>query len=214
MGFGFLKGSTGGVPGTGGPGGAPGAGGPSGAPGTGMRGAGGPGGPPGAAPGSAGAPGGTSAPEGFDRGGPPPQGKKVEANTIEELARQMEVPVDTFKKTIERYNHLAKLGKDLDYGKRADRLSTVDKPPFYASQAVIGFLVALGGLYVNARLQMLDSDRKPIEGIYLAGNTVGNRFANDYTIMCPGLSHAFAWTTGYLAVKSALGVPDPAWQET
>jgi fumarate reductase flavoprotein subunit len=142
----------------------------------------------------------------------PPAGKKVQANNLEDLARKMGIPADTFKATVTRYNKLCKLGKDLDFGKRADRLTTVDKPPYFAGEAVIAFLVSLGGLFVNTKLQLLDKDRKPIEGIYMAGNTVGNRTANDYTTMCPGMTHAFAWTTGYLAAKSALGVKDPAFE--
>jgi len=143
---------------------------------------------------------------------PPPAGKTVQANNITDLARKMGVPVDTFKATIDRYNELCALGKDLDFGKRADRMMPVNKPPYYAGDAVIAFLVVLGGLYVNTRLQLLDSDRKPIEGIYLTGNTVGNRFANDYGTMTSGATHGFAWTTGFLSAKSALGVKDPAWE--
>lgn len=134
----------------------------------------------------------------------PPEGKKAQADTIEELATKMEVPVETFKATIARYNELCKLGKDLDFGKRADRLTPIETPPFYAGTAVIAFLVVLGGLNVNTKLQPLDSEWKIIPGLYLAGNTVGNRFANDYPTMCSGLSHGFAWTTGYLAGKNAM----------
>ena len=142
----------------------------------------------------------------------PPAGKKVQANNLTDLARKMGIPVDTFKATVKRYNELCKLGKDLDFGKRADRMMPVENPPYYAGEAVIAFLVSLGGLFVNTKLQLLDKDRNPIEGIYMTGNTVGNRFANDYTTMCPGMTHAFAWTTGYLAAKSALGIKDPAFE--
>jgi fumarate reductase flavoprotein subunit len=142
----------------------------------------------------------------------PPAGKKVQANNLDDLARKMGIPANTFKATVARYNELCKQGKDLDFGKRADRMTTIDKPPYYAGEAVIAFLVSLGGLFVNTRLQLLDKERKPIEGIYMAGNTVGNRFANDYTTMCPGMTHAFAWTTGYLAAKSALGIKDAAFE--
>ena len=64
--------------------------------------------------------------------------------------------------------------------------------------------VAYVSLYVNTKLQPLDSDWKVIPGLYLAGNTVGNRFANDYPTMCAGMTHGFAWTTGYLAAKNAM----------
>ncbi len=127
----------------------------------------------------------------------------VKADTIEKLARKMEVPVKTFRATIDRINYLAKIGRDLDYGKRADRLTTVDKPPFYAGIITQHILIVLGGLVTNTSFQPLDADRKVIPGLYLAGNTVGNRFAVDYPTMCQGLSHGFAWTTGRLTGLSA-----------
>ncbi len=61
----------------------------------------------------------------------------------------------------------------------------------------------MGGIITNPGLQPLDKDRKVIPGLYLAGNTVGNRFAGDYPTMCAGLSHGFAWTTGRLAGLAA-----------
>lgn len=123
----------------------------------------------------------------------------VKADTIEELARKMEVPVKTFKATVDRYNQLARKKKDLDFGKRPNRLTTIDKPPFYAGLSRREFLIVLGGLNTNTRLQPLDAERKVIPGLYLAGNTVGNRFAIDYPTMCPGLTHGMAWTTGRFA---------------
>jgi fumarate reductase flavoprotein subunit len=127
----------------------------------------------------------------------------VKADTIEQLARKMEVPVGTFKAAVERYNQMARLGKDLDYAKRPDRLFPVDRPPFFAGIIQQHLLVIMGGIITNPQLQPLDEDRKVIPGLYLAGNTVGNRFAGDYPTMCAGLSHGFAWTTGRLAGLAA-----------
>jgi fumarate reductase flavoprotein subunit len=127
----------------------------------------------------------------------------VEANTIEELAQKIKVPVGAFKATVARYNELARLGKDLDFGKRPDRLTTIEKPPYYAGPVKQELLVVLGGLNTNIKLQPLDANRNVIPGLYLAGNTVGNRFAIDYPTMCPGLTHGMAWTTGRLAGLSA-----------
>ena len=127
----------------------------------------------------------------------------VQADTIEELAKKMDVPVKTLKATVERVNHLAKMGKDLDFGKRTDRLFSVEKPPFYAGIIEQHILVILGGLNTNTSFQLLDKDRKVISGLYLAGNTVGNRFAVDYPTMAAGLSHGFAWMTGRLTGLNA-----------
>lgn len=131
------------------------------------------------------------------------RGRSVKADTIEELAQKMDVPVDTFKATVARYNELARNGRDTDFGKRADRLTTVDKPPFYAGVGNPAFLVAIGGLIVNPKLQALDADSEVIPGLYMAGNTVGRFYGNDYPTMCAGLSHGMCWTFGYLAAKNA-----------
>jgi fumarate reductase flavoprotein subunit len=127
----------------------------------------------------------------------------IEADTIEELAQKIKVPVATFRATVARYNELARLGKDLDFGKRPDRLTTIEKPSFYAGLVEQEFLVVLGGLNTNIKLQPLDAKRKVIPGLYLAGNTVGNRFAVDYPTMCPGLTHGMAWVTGRFAGLNA-----------
>jgi succinate dehydrogenase/fumarate reductase flavoprotein subunit len=60
-------------------------------------------------------------------------GKVVTANTIEGLAQKMRVPVDNFKATVARYNELAALQDDPDYGKRPELLTPIVKPPFYAA---------------------------------------------------------------------------------
>jgi hypothetical protein len=64
-------------------------------------------------------------------------------------------------------------------------------------------LAVLGGLNINWKLQPLDKDWEIIPGIYLAGNTMGNRFAVDYPTMCPGLSHGMAIHFGRIAGLNA-----------
>ena len=127
----------------------------------------------------------------------------VKADTLEELAKKMDVPVDTFKATVDRMNELARLGKDLDYAKRADRLTTIDTPPFYAGIIEQHILVVLGGLNTNTKFQPTDEDGKVIPGLYVTGNVIGNRFSVDYPTMCAGMSHGYAWTSGRLAGLSA-----------
>jgi fumarate reductase flavoprotein subunit len=127
----------------------------------------------------------------------------IQADTLKELAEKMRVPVETFLATVARYNQLAVKGQDLDFGKRADRLFPLDKPPFYASTIEQELLVILGGLNCNPSLQPLDEDFQVIPGLYLAGNTVGNIFAIDYPTMCPGMTHGMAYVTGYFAGKGA-----------
>jgi fumarate reductase flavoprotein subunit len=124
------------------------------------------------------------------------------AETLEELAQKMEVPVDNFLATVERYNELARKGVDEDYGKRAACLTTIEKPTFYAAPLGTALLVTLGGLKINEDLQVLDEELNVIPGLYAAGNASGNYYANDYCVNLPGNSHGRAFTFGYLAGKS------------
>ncbi len=127
----------------------------------------------------------------------------IMADSIEELAVKMKMPVEVFKATVKRYNELARMGRDLDFGKRPDRLFPIDKPPYYAGKGGYDLLAVLGGLNINWKLQPLDKDWEVIPGIYLAGNTMGNRFAVDYPTICPGLSHGMAIHFGRIAGLNA-----------
>lgn len=128
----------------------------------------------------------------------------IKADTLEELAQKMKMPLDTLKATIARYNDLAKKGDDEDFGKDKVYLTTVEKAPFYAAHIGTSLLVTLGGLKINNKLQVLDKERKVIPGLYAAGNNSGNFFATDYPIVVTGCSHGRAYTFGYLAGKNVV----------
>jgi len=127
----------------------------------------------------------------------------IMADSIEELAVKMKLSVEKFTATVKRYNELARSGKDLDFGKRPDRLFPIDKPPYFAGKSGYSLLTVLGGLNINEKLQALDKDWNVIPGLYLAGNTMGNRFSGDYPTMCPGLSHGMAIHFGRVAGLNA-----------
>lgn len=133
-------------------------------------------------------------------------GAAVTADTIEELAEKMQIPVETFKKTIMRYNELCGKGVDEDFGKPSRYMVPVEKPPFYAVQGIAVLLNMVGGgLKVNNKLQVLDKENKPIPGLYAAGNAAGSFYAQYYSlVVIPGLSHSRAVTFGYLAGKNAV----------
>jgi fumarate reductase flavoprotein subunit len=130
-------------------------------------------------------------------------GNVLVADTIEELAQKMGVHARTFKATVARYNKLARNGEDADFGKHPDRLTTIEKPPFYACQMEARYMVILSGLKVNTKLQVLDTERNVIPGLYAAGNVSGSFFGNQYPTTIPGLTHSRAWTFGRLAGLNA-----------
>lgn len=131
-------------------------------------------------------------------------GSLIKADSIDELATKMGVPVEAFKATVARYNELAGKGVDEDFGKNGEMMTAIDTGPFYAAYNSLALLVVLGGLDVNSKFQVLDAEHKVIPGLFAAGNTAGNFFANDYPVIIPGLSHSRAWTTGRLAALEAV----------
>jgi fumarate reductase flavoprotein subunit len=131
------------------------------------------------------------------------KGNVLTAQTIEGLAQKMGVPPHAFKLTVARYNKLAREGKDSDFGKHPDRLTTCEKPPFYACRMEARYMVILGGLKINTKLQVLDTEKKVIPGLYAAGNVSGSFFGGVYPTTVPGLTHSRAWTFGRLAGLNA-----------
>jgi fumarate reductase flavoprotein subunit len=127
----------------------------------------------------------------------------LKADTIEELAQRINVPVEKLKATVARRNELARVGEDTDFGLSAERLTTIERPPFYAAQIFPLFAVTVGGIIVNDKLQALDADRQVIPGLYMAGNTVGKRFGEHFNNPIEGMSNALASTHGFLAGKNA-----------
>ena len=129
-------------------------------------------------------------------------GNTVKADSIEELAALIGAPADVLKETIDRYNELVTKGADDDFHKPADFLYPVVKSPFYAAKVGVALLAVVGGLSVNTDLQVLDDEKKPIEGLYATGNTSGDLYAIDYPINMAGNSNGRCVIWGYLLGKT------------
>ncbi|MEA1960555.1 MAG: FAD-dependent oxidoreductase [Bacillota bacterium] len=126
------------------------------------------------------------------------------ADTIEGLAKELNVPADTFKATVARYNELTKQGKDLDFGKIPFRMSTLENGPFYAANLAGLLICTLNGLRINTNLEVLDTDLNAIPGLYAAGNDSGSFFAFNYPELLGGLALGRTATFGRLAGLNAV----------
>jgi fumarate reductase flavoprotein subunit len=125
------------------------------------------------------------------------------ADTLEELAGKLEITDPAaFVATVKRYNEIVASGKDDDFGKPADRLTPVEKAPFYGIHRRVRVSTICSGMLVNGNHQALDADGKPIEGLYLIGNLGGGFYGGvDYPLTVFGLSLGRCYTFGYLAGK-------------
>ncbi|MDR3315988.1 MAG: FAD-dependent oxidoreductase [Coriobacteriales bacterium] len=120
------------------------------------------------------------------------------ADTLEELAAQIEVPVDEFVAQVKRYNGFAATGEDTDFYKEKVFVTPIDAPPYIAAKVGTGLLAVCGGLHVSDDLEVLTEDDKVVPGLYALGNTMGDIYAIDYPINIQGNSHGRCLTFGYL----------------
>lgn len=130
------------------------------------------------------------------------EGRAYKADTLEELAGMINVPVDTFMATVARYNELA--GKeDVDFGKETEYMQGVFEAPFYALGAVPTLNGTIGGLLINENAQVLDTNGQPIENLYAGGDVAStSMFYNLYPASGSGVQ--FAVSSGRLAARSAV----------
>jgi len=136
------------------------------------------------------------------------------ANTIEELLDYMDCYHGEIRERslseIKRYNDLCEIGVDEDFGKdpRIMRATALKVPPFYGTvnkndeKGIFGSmspgLCTTTGLDTDADGHVLDSDFKPIEGLYAAGNNAGGRYIVVYQSPISGISIGMAMTEGYM----------------
>lgn len=121
----------------------------------------------------------------------------LKADTLEELAELMEVPVDEFVATINHWNEMAAAGKDTDFNFPGEMMMTIDTPPFYATKEYADGLCTAGGLLVDTECRVLDKNRQPIEGLFAAGIVSGGMFYNTYPHNLNCLSHTRNCLMGY-----------------
>lgn len=128
----------------------------------------------------------------------------VSADTIEELAEKLGLPVDTFKATVDRYNELYDAQNDEDFGKEAFRLSEMRTAPFEGVRMSGGyFICTMDGIKIDTNLNALDPNGNPIPGLYVAGDCSGSYFATSYPNLLAGAAAGRSVTFGRLAGQNA-----------
>ncbi len=96
----------------------------------------------------------------------------AKADTIEELAKGIDVPADALAKSVSRYNELVDKGVDEDFQK-VNLDARIATPPFHAVKWGVQKHNTLGGITINPKGQVIDWDRNVIPGLYAAGESAG-----------------------------------------
>lgn len=134
--------------------------------------------------------------------------------TLDELAGKIGVPPTKLSDTVERFNAMARRGRDDDFGRggnEMDRflgdhevkpnanLGPVETAPFYALKVWPGDLGTKGGLLTDEHARVINTRGSPVRGLYAAGNTTASVMGRSYA--GSGATLGPALTFSYIAVN-------------
>ena len=125
--------------------------------------------------------------------------RRVEADSIAELAEKLGVDAGALERTVEEFNASA---HEAEYEPRTlDGRSTsdlkppksnwaikLDRPPYFAYTVTGGITYTYGGLKIDTGARVLDTEDRPIPGLYAAGIIVGGIFVHG-SLRAAGLMH-------------------------
>jgi 3-oxosteroid 1-dehydrogenase len=149
------------------------------------------------------------------------------ADTLEALARKLDIPPETLAATVERFNGFVRKGRDEDFG-RGDReydrwlgdpfhkpsptLGTIEKGPFYALPIVPGDVGTYGGAVTDVHARVLSEDGTPIPGLYATATSTASVMGRKYAGAGASVGPGFVW--GFVAAKHAANLDNSAGAET
>ncbi len=140
---------------------------------------------------------------------------------FDELAKKAGIDAEILNITVAAYNRHAESGSDPDFHKGENAynkfygdpdikpnpcVAPLAAPPFYAIRVLIGDLGTYAGIATNENAQALDGNRRPIPGLYAAGNDALSIMGGAYP--GPGITLGPAMTFGWLAARHLAGARD------
>ena len=100
------------------------------------------------------------------------KGYAEKGETYEELAKAMGTDESTFAATMDEWNKCVENKKDEKFNRTtfADKLDTA---PYYAIKVQPGIHHTMGGLVIDTKAEVMNTDNKVIDGLFAAGEVTG-----------------------------------------
>ena len=144
-------------------------------------------------------------------------GKLKKASSLAELAAMCGIDSDGLAETVDHFNANARRGVDPDFGRGESAynrslgdpnrrvvnpcLGPIDEAPYYACEILPGDIGTCGGLVTDEHARVLDTNDRPIDGLYATGNSTATVMGRHY--LGPGASIANTMVFGYIAARHA-----------
>lgn len=129
-----------------------------------------------------------------------PSEEVVKGETFEALAKEMNVPEETFVRNMETFNEGVKAGNDA-MGKSRDYLVSVDKAPYYAIRFYPVTMGTFGGVKTDDSFRVVKADGSVIGNLYATGENANKVLYNQ--VYMSGSAVQFALTSGRIAGQHA-----------
>lgn len=132
------------------------------------------------------------------------------ADSLADLARQIEIEPDVLEATVARYNGYVDAGHDPEFGRahlvhKHGDLRRIETAPFYAYPSTAVVFGTYCGLTIDPQTRVLAADGAPIPGLYAAGEVTGGFHGAAYmTGSALGKAVVFGRIAGQTAAAAAI----------
>jgi fumarate reductase flavoprotein subunit len=109
----------------------------------------------------------------------------------------------TLKATVDEYNEYCDHGYDALFAKDRRSLLPLHQPPYYAIRCKAHILDTIGGIRINEHMEVLNSQDRPISGLYAVGVAVSGWESETYCSDLNGSAFGFALNSGRIASENA-----------
>lgn len=101
------------------------------------------------------------------------KGLVVEADSLEDLAKELDMPAENLTATLDAWNKSVEAGKDEEFGRETGMEEGLATGPFFAIKIAPGIHHTMGGLKINTNTEVLNEEGQPIANLYAAGELTG-----------------------------------------
>lgn len=107
------------------------------------------------------------------------QGLVVEARTLEELAKKLNVKENDLKQTLEKWNQAVEKKQDSEFGRKTGMERELNQAPYYAIHIAPAIHYTMGGLHIDKQTHVLDKSGNVISGLFACGEVCGGLHGNN-----------------------------------
>jgi FAD binding domain len=148
-------------------------------------------------------------------------GYLIVGETIEQLARSLNIDPGNLRETVDKMNDYARTGRDLEFARGSTvyqnhngdasavgpnpNLGRIATAPFYALRLYPSDIGTSAGLVTDDVARVLDSDNRPMAGLYACGNDMQSIMGGTYP--GPGITLGPAIAFAYVAASDATRLP-------